>query len=168
MPISDRYLILSGKSTSAGYQMISAAAGNSSTAGPYSPFDLGQQASSMMGQSPWQSTNKNYVTPQLGQSVKKFFFLVTQSAAMSVASATCGLTISLQAALTAAATYIANVQSGKILASTYLTTAVWSQTVPLFKVPVSEMTLANRYIKGYFTTSGTEVKFQFLAELTTY
>jgi len=168
MPISDKFLILSGKSTSAGYQMISAAAGSSSTAGPYSPFDTGLQISSNYGQSPYQTANKNPVTAILGQAVKKFFFLVNASVALSAAAATTGVTIALQAALTAAATYSTMVQSGKIIGSTFLTAAVFNPAIPLFKVPISEMLLQNRFIKGLFTTSSATAKLQILAELTTY
>lgn len=167
MPISDKYLILSGKSTSAGIQTLSMAAGSVSTAGPYSPFDLGYQISSMYGQSPYNSANLNPVTPQLGQSVKKFFFLVTCTNWMSGGTATSGVTIALQAALTSAATYNTVVQSGKILKSYLSIAAAWSLT-PMLKVPIPEAMMMNRFIKGLFTTTGTNTHITMLTELTEY
>ena len=165
--MSDKFLILSGKSTSAGIQTLSMAAGSVSTAGPYSPFDLGYQISSMYGQSPYMTANLNPVTPQLGQSVKKFFFLVTCTNWMSGGSATSGVTIQLNASLTAAAAQTTVVQTGKIFKGYLSIAAAWGLT-PMLKVPIPEAMLMNRFIRGVFITTGTNTHISMLTELTEY
>ena len=165
MPMRDNFLTLSG-GTTAGQQTLSAAAGSYSTAGPYSPFDLGQLISSEYGQSPYMSTSLLSTFSALGQSVKKFFFLVYLTQWMSGGSATTGITVELMSALTVAATYNVVVQTAKITKPYLSTAANWG--LPLIKVSIPEGIFMSRYIKGLFVTSSTQTHTKFVCELTEY
>jgi hypothetical protein len=121
----------------------------------------------MYGQSPYQSTNLMNVASSLGESVKKFFFLVNATQWMSGGSATTGITVQITTALTAAATYVTQFASGKITKA-YLSVASQYAAQPMVKVPIFENMLQNRFIKGVFVTSSTQTHTRVLAELTTY
>ena len=167
MPIRDTYLTLTGSGSGSGgtQKVLSTASTNSN-----SPFDLGNQVSSEYGQSPYQSTNLNTISAQIGQAPKKFFFVVQMADISSGGSATTGITISLMTNATAGGTgRVTAFQSAKILFKNY-TTGVTNlfTTYPalLVKIPLPEP--LHRYINGLFTLSVTRTRGMFSSYLVTY
>ena len=160
MPYQDNYLILSNAQT-----VLSTGSTASNT-----PFDLGKQISGEYGQSPYATTNLNFITggAQIGQSVKKFFFQVKINYGASGGTAGVGLTVALQSNATSGASgWVSVFSTAKILKGTtpYLTTA----GMLICKVPLFEEASMNRYIKGLYTIgTGTFTAFKIDAELSTY
>jgi len=157
MPIQDNYLILSSAQT-----VLS----TGSTASN-SPFDTGQQISSLYGQSPYATSNKNTIAATLGQAPKKFFFMVRINYGASGGSTANTMTIALMQGATAGATGRTVSFQTAALTKPSLTTAA---SAILCKIPLPEPLL--RYINGKYTMtqSGSSyfTAFKVDAELTLY
>jgi hypothetical protein len=158
MPLRDNYLTLSSAQT-----VLSTGSTASNT-----PFDTGNQISSLYGQSPYQSASQNTVMVTIGQAVKKFFFQVSINSGASGGTSGVGLTIALQSSGTSSAGYTSNLTLVK-MTKPYLTAAA---SPLLCKVPLPDSPTnapLKRYLKGLYTIgTGVFSKLKLDSELTVY